>query len=76
MCSSDLITRVINNYIGLNRFGRCLRNTGRALVNRGRAILTAGNRYNCGRSRRNQPSEQPTNRFGWHSILDHARPAA
>jgi hypothetical protein len=37
--------RVINNYIGLDRFGRYLRNTGQAVVNNGRGNLIRGNRY-------------------------------
>jgi parallel beta-helix repeat protein len=37
--------RVVNNYIGLDRFGRRLRNTGRAVVNRGTANTFRGNRY-------------------------------
>jgi parallel beta-helix repeat protein len=36
--------RVINNYIGLDRFGRSLPNTGRAIVNRGRRNTIRGNR--------------------------------
>ncbi len=36
--------RVISNYIGLNRFGRLLRNTGRAVVNRGSGNTIRGNR--------------------------------
>jgi parallel beta-helix repeat protein len=66
-------TRVINNYIGLNRFGRCLPNSRRGLVNRGRAILTAGNRYNCGRHR-SRASQPASERFQWHSIRDGVRP--
>ena len=37
--------RVINNFIGLNRFGRSLPNTGRAMVNSGRANVIRHNRY-------------------------------
>jgi parallel beta-helix repeat protein len=37
--------RVINNYIGLDRLGRYLRNTGRAVVNRGRDNTIRGNRH-------------------------------
>ncbi len=37
--------RVINNFIGLDRFGRRLRNTGRAVVNRGIRNTFRGNRY-------------------------------
>jgi parallel beta-helix repeat protein len=36
--------RVINNYIGLDRFGRSLPNTGRAIANRGRRNTIRGNR--------------------------------
>ena len=36
--------RVINNYIGLDRIGRPLRNTGRGIVNRGRGNTIRGNR--------------------------------
>jgi parallel beta-helix repeat protein len=36
--------RVINNYIGLDRVGRYLRNTGPAIVNRGRRNTIRGNR--------------------------------
>ena len=35
---------VINNYIGLDRFGRFLRNSGRAVVNTGRQNTIRGNR--------------------------------
>ena len=35
---------VIGNYIGLDRFGRCLANTGRAVVNNGRHNVVRGNR--------------------------------
>jgi parallel beta-helix repeat protein len=37
---------VINNYIGLNRFGRYLLNSGRALVNTGRRNTIRGNWFN------------------------------
>src|ERR1022692_1182657 len=37
--------RVINNYLGLDRLGRYLRNTGRAVVNRGRDNTIRGNRH-------------------------------
>lgn len=37
--------RVINNFIGLDRIGRSLRNTGRAVVNRGRRNTIRGNRF-------------------------------
>jgi hypothetical protein len=37
--------QVINNYIGLDRIGRRLRNTGRAVVNKGRHNTIRGNRY-------------------------------
>ncbi len=36
--------RVVNNYIGLNRFGRALPNTGRPVVNRGRHNRILANR--------------------------------
>jgi hypothetical protein len=36
---------VINNYIGLDRFGRRLPNTGRPIVNRGRGNHIRGNRH-------------------------------
>jgi parallel beta-helix repeat protein len=36
--------RVINNFIGLDRVGRYLRNTGRPIVNRGRGNIILGNR--------------------------------
>lgn len=42
---------VINNYIGLNRFRRCLRNTGRALANYGSGNTSSGNRFRCGQAR-------------------------
>jgi Right handed beta helix region len=35
---------VIGNYIGLDRFGRCLANTGRAVVDAGRPNVITGNR--------------------------------
>ena len=35
---------VINNYIGLDRFGRYLRNSGRTVVNAGRQNTIRGNR--------------------------------
>ena len=37
--------RVVNNYIGLDRIGRYLRNTGRAIVNRGSNNTIKGNRH-------------------------------
>ena len=37
--------RVVNNYIGLDRIGRYLRNTGHAVVNRGRRNTIRGNRH-------------------------------
>ena len=37
--------RVINNFIGLDRIGRRLRNTGRAVVNLGHANTIRGNRF-------------------------------
>ena len=37
--------KVINNYIGLDRISRYLRNTGHAVVNRGRRNRMRGNRY-------------------------------
>ncbi len=37
--------RVINNFIGLNRFGQSLPNTGRAIVNSGHANIIRRNRY-------------------------------
>jgi parallel beta-helix repeat protein len=40
---------VINNYIGLNRFGQYLRNSGRALVNTGCRNVIRGNWFNPGR---------------------------
>jgi hypothetical protein len=36
--------RVVGNYIGLDRFGRCLPNTGRPVVNKGRHNTIKGNR--------------------------------
>jgi hypothetical protein len=39
------VNRAINNFIGLNRFGRALPNTGRAIVNLGHANLIRRNRY-------------------------------
>jgi hypothetical protein len=36
--------RVINNYIGLDRFGRRLPNTGHAVINKGRGNTIRGNR--------------------------------
>ncbi len=35
---------VIGNYVGLNRFGRCLPNSGHAIVNRGRHNVVRANR--------------------------------
>ncbi len=67
--------RVIYNYIGLNRFRRCLRNTGRGLVIRGRATRTKGNRYSC-RRRRAGVTGHPAARFQWHSVRDRARPGS
>ncbi len=39
------LNRVIDNFIGLNRFGRSLPNTGRAIVNFGYANIIRRNRY-------------------------------
>jgi len=39
--------RVVRNYIGLGRTGRCLPNAGRAVVNRGARNIIRGNRYGC-----------------------------
>ena len=61
--------RVIYNFIGLNRFRQCLRNTGRGLVIGGRNTLTRGNRYGCGRFRpapRGLPAHTP-----WQAVRDH-----
>jgi hypothetical protein len=44
--------RVVGNYIGLDRLGRCLPNTGRAVVNRGRHNTVKGNRTRPRGSRR------------------------
>jgi parallel beta-helix repeat protein len=44
--------RVIGNYIGLDRLGRCLPNTGRPVVNKGRHNKVKGNRTRPRRSRR------------------------
>jgi parallel beta-helix repeat protein len=44
--------RVTGNYIGLDRLGRCLRNTGRAVVDRGRRNTVRDNRTRPVRGRR------------------------
>lgn len=45
LSSRTLGNSVINNYIGLDRFGRYLRNSGRPIVNTGHHNMIRGNRF-------------------------------